>query len=272
MLETALILLATAATGGLWMLTRRWQHRQVPGPPLDADTSRPLSSLAAAGLFQLGKPGDSPTPQAFADLQLLHNGLLFYGATTRQPYFFDFAHIQWVSGLSLHAGNIVQIGLHLELDHRWRVLTLQLTESDMALLVSVLRRLIAPGRLNVGNIPMSPIGPVPARIAGETLQGETTLGAEVGLYLLPHMLVVLNKGDVVQARLDTSSIRRVLAVERMNGRLLGLGAQEGVVRLYSMYDTVAFALPQYQELAREIAHLARSPVEFVMREDKANKA
>lgn len=269
MIETALILLATAATSGIWMLPRRWhQHHALPSQP---ELSQPLSSLAPAGLFQLGKPSDTPTAHPFADLQLLHNGLLFYHATTRQPYFFDFAHIQWVSGVTLHTGNIMQVTLHLELDHRWRVLTMQLAEGDMALLLSVLRRIIAPSRLNIGNTLTPPIGPVPARIAGETLQGETTLGTDVGLYLLPHMLVVL-KGDVVQARLDTSSIRRVLAVERTSGRILGLGNTEGIVRLYSMYDTVAFSLPQYRELAQEISHLSRCPVEFVMREDKVNKA
>lgn len=269
MFETALILLATAATGGFLMLTRRWQHRHTAHPELE--TSQPLSMIAPAGLFQLGKAGDVPTAQDFADLQLLQNGLVFFHAATRQPYFFDFAHVQWVSALTLQTGNTAQITLHLEFDHRWRVLTLQLTEGDMALLLNVLRRIIAPSRSNIGNTPMPPIGPVSARIAGETLQGETTLGAEVGLYLLPHMLIVL-KGDVVQARLDTSSFRRVLAVERMSGRILGLGANEGVVRLYSMYETVAFSLPQYQELAQEIGHLSRCPVEFVMREDKANKA
>ena len=93
------------------------------------------------------------------------------------------------------------------------------------------------------------------------------------LYLLPHILVVL-QGDVVQAKLDMSSIRRVLSVERLNNRfdqLLKPSSPDGVIRLYSLYETVAFALPQYRELAEEIAYLSRCPIEFITQEDKTGK-
>ncbi|MEO1647044.1 MAG: hypothetical protein AAFR67_17795 [Chloroflexota bacterium] len=128
--------------------------------------------------------------------------------------------------------------------------------------------------MNIGRPPATPIGPLAAHIAEDTLQGESNLGAEVSLYLLPHMLIVL-QGDKVSAKLDTSSIRRVLSVERITGKLDSLlhrTTPEGVIRLYSLYETVAFALPQYRELAEEISYLSRCPVEFITQEDKSRKS
>ena len=120
---------------------------------------------------------------------------------------------------------------------------------------------------------MSPIGPIAAKVAEDTLQGKISFGADISLYLLPHILIVL-QGDIVRAKLDTSSIRRVLSVERISGKLDNLlhpNTPDGIVRLYSLYETVAFALPQYQELAQEISYLSRCPIEFITQEDKTRK-
>ena len=143
----------------------------------------------------------------------------------------------------------------------------------MALLVRVLRKIIAPARSNIGYTPSNPIGPIAARIVEETLQGEITLGREIGLYLLPTLVIVLSDG-YVQAKLDLSSIRRVLAVERVSGKLdtlLQRATEDGLVRLYSQSETASFALKQYREFAEEISYLARCPVEFIVQEEKTSK-
>ena len=92
---------------------------------------------------------------------------------------------------------------------------------------------------------------------------------------LPDAQPEAMKADVVVAKLDTSSIRRVLAVEKLSGRLdslLKTSVPDGIVRLYSLYETAAFALPQYRELAEEISYLAHCPLEYISQEDKSSKS
>jgi hypothetical protein len=210
---------------------------------------------------------------AFADLHLIHGGIALRHTESNSEQLFYFTHVQWVSAVTLTESGAARITLHMEAERRWRILTLQMPETEMGLLAKVLRRRIPSNRCNIGRSVTLPIGPVPARIAGETLQGDMKLGARVTLYLLPHILVVLD-GDLVQAKLDTSSIRRVLAVQKVTNpidNIINLGMPDGVVRLYSFYENVAFALPQYRELAEEISYLSHCPVEFVYRDDKTRK-
>jgi len=260
------------------MLARQWQQRQAQ-QRLAIDLNGPdnvrhlVSTLAHAGLYSLTRPGEAAHLSAFADLRLIYGGMAFRNSHTGQENSFDFAAVQWVSTVQLSQEGVAAITVHFEIHHQWWLLHLQLAEAEMGLIVKLLRRTVPASRMNIGHRTMPPIGPIEARIASETLQGETTLGADVGLYLLPHMLVVL-QADTVRAKLDMSSVRRVLAVERVPGRLSGIlhpGTAEGIVRLYSLYETVSFALPQYRELAEEISTLSRCPVEFIMKEDKTQK-
>ncbi len=253
------------------MMVRRWQYDHYSHLPA---TSRNLvSTISKAGLFRLTAPANEAPLQAFADLHLVRGGLALRPVAASRDRLLDFGQIQWVSAVRVLSDGIAEIFIHIEAGGHWRVLHLQLPETEMALLVKVLLRVIPQGRTNIGHSPVNPVGPIPARSAGETLQGETTLGAEVGLYLLPHMLVVLHD-DRVQAKLDTSSIRRVLAVERISGKLDSLlhrGTPEGIVRLYSLHETASFALSQYREFADEVSYLARCPVEHIQQAHKTNK-
>jgi hypothetical protein len=269
MLEAALLILL--ATGGLWALVQ-WQRQHQNHAPSDTDDEPQIVSIIAeGGLFGWGKPGEQPTLQAFQELHLVPGGVALRASRTMTQHVIPFAEIQWVSHIDLQPEGIATVTLHLERGGRWHLLRLQIVESHMAIFAKVLRQAVSGSRLNLGNLRATPIGPVAARVVEENLQGETSLGAEVGLYLLPHLLVVL-RGDMVQAKLDTSSIRRVLSVERNGGALDSLlKTPEGIVRLYSLRETASFALPQYQELAEEIGYLARCPVEFITQEDKLRK-
>ncbi len=271
MLEAALVIIL--ATGSLWALAQ-WQHRHQQRNASPEPTDDPqilVSTIAEGGLYGWGKPGEQPTLQAFQDMHLVPGGFALRSSRNLAQHLVLFAEIQWVSHIDLQPEGIASVTLHLERGGRWHLLRLQIVEAHMALLANVLRKAVSGSRLNLGNLRATPIGPVAARVVEENLQGETALGAEVGLYLLPHLLVVL-RGDTVQAKLDTSSIRRVLAVERSNGALDSLlKPPDGTVRLYSLRETASFALPQYQELAEEIGYLARCPVEFITQEDKLRK-
>jgi hypothetical protein len=269
MFEVAVIVLL--ATSSAVMIVRRWQFQRYTQLP--ATSRNPVSTISQAGLFRLTAPGSDAPLQAFANLHLVRGGLALRPVNASQDRLIDFGHIQWVSAVNVLSDGIAEMFIHLEAAGHWRVLHLRLPEADMAMLAKVLLRVIPQGRTNIGHTPVNPVGPVPARSAGETLQGETTLGAEVGLYLLPHMLVVL-RGDSVQAKLDTSTIRRVLAVERISGKLDGLlnrGTPDGIVRLYSLHETASFALSQYREFADEISYLARCPVEHIQQAHKTEK-
>lgn len=271
MIEATLLVIIAS---GLWMVAN--QIRKTHAPALlqsETDERRALSRIAEGGLYRLAAPSETLRFSAFNGLHLIEGGLAWQDNTTAQHHIIDFATVQWVSAVTLPQDGIAALSIHVEVKGHWRILTLQMPEAEMASLVKVLRHTINQSRMNIGHPPANPIGPLAAHIAEDTLQGESNLGAEVSLYLLPHMLIVL-QGDRVSAKLDTSSIRRVLSVERVSGKLdalLNRPTPEGVIRLYSLYETVAFALPQYQELAEEIGYLSRCPVEFITQEDKSNK-
>lgn len=270
MFEAALIVLLAS---GLFAVARRWQ-RQKPRKliPLEDSNRRPLSMIAHAGLYTITQPGATISLNAFRDLHLLEGGLKLYDNRNQQIHMVDFSHIQWVSTITFPQDDIAAMTIHLEINRHWRLLSLHMPESDMGILVGLLRQMLSASRLNIGARPVSPIGPIAAKVAEDTLQGKVSLGADISLYLLPHILIVL-QDDIVQAKLDTSSVRRVLAVERISGKLDSLlhPNPDGIVRLYSLHETVAFALPQYQELAQEISYLSRCPVEFITQEDKTRK-
>jgi hypothetical protein len=269
MLEAAILLFIASS---VWFISRRWN--KVPALPGARDAGRSLSSLAEGGLYQLASPHENRRLQAFRNLHLLDTGLSWQDNLSQQSQVIDFSEIQWVSAISQPQEGIAEMSLHLEIDKRWRILILQMPEAEMLLLGRLLQQIIPASRLNLGRPAAHPIGPLAARIAEDSLQGESSLGEEISLYLLPQILIVL-KGDMVKAKLDTSSIRRVLAVEKLSGRLDSLlkpALSDGVVRLYSLYETAAFALPQYRELAEEISFLARCPLEYISQEDKSSKS
>lgn len=272
MIEIAFVVLFASS---LWVVARQVirRHHALPAPPT-VEARRALSTLADGGLYRLYAPHAVTKFAAFRNLHLVEGGLAWFDARHQQAHFIDFATIQWVSAITLSATDIASITLHAESQQRWRVLDLQMPRAELSVLLRILQQVIASSRSNIGQMPTHPLGPIPARIAEDTLQGVSQLGAEVGLYLLPPMLIVL-QGDQVLAKLDTSSIRRILAVERVSKRLdvfLQATPPEGVIRLYSLYETVAFALPNYRELAQEIAYLSHCPIEFITQMDKRDKA
>jgi hypothetical protein len=272
MFEVALIVLLAS---GLLVMARRWQNQKPRQliPLEEGSERRSLSVIAYAGLYTITQPGEIIPLTAFRDLHLIEGGLVLQDNHNQQLHGVDFAHIQWVSAVTFPQDGIAEITIHLEANYRWHVLNLHMPEVDMGILVGLLRQVISASRLNIGRRFTAPIGPIMAKVAEDTLQGKVSLGSEVGLYLLPHILIIL-QGNIVQAKLDTSSIRRVLSVERVSGKLDSLlhpNTPDGIVRLYSLYESVAFALPQYQELAEEISYLSRCPVEFITQIDKTGK-
>jgi hypothetical protein len=271
MLEVGLFGLLAAAT--LETLRHYWQQQQhlvrlerASGQP----TSKlPVYHIASDGMFQFGTPTQPGEAAAFRQLRALDSGIAFVNEQTKREYVLTFADIQWFGDIQASTAQTYALRLHLEVDGHWQILTLYLNQPAALTLKTILRQALPPERVRVD---YHPVGPIQARIAGQNLQGDTYLEDAVMIYVLPHLLIVL-RGDVVLAKLSTRSIQRVLAVEHVNKGLNHLLTKSaaGIVRLHSMYDTVAFALSQYRELADEIAYLARCPIEHIYRDDKRNK-
>lgn len=227
------------------------------------------SLLSYGGMMALSRPGEPIRLTAYRDLQIVPSGFVLFDHQSGQKFGLNFAEIQWVSAITSVNEGISTLHIHAEIDQHWLILTLQMSSAEMLMLAKLLQKTISSARSNIG---LSDAQPqiISARLADETLQGDLALGAEVQLFVLPHLLVILQK-DRVQAKLDMSSVRRVLAVERLSHRLetiLPSTKPEGLVRLYSLYDSVTFALSAYRALAQEIGFLARCPVDYVMQEDK----
>jgi hypothetical protein len=269
MLEAAILLLIASS---VWYFAKRWNKPLAL--PSSREAGRSVSNLAEAGLYQITSPNEKRRLQAFRALHLLEDGLAWHDNLSQEAHVLHFSEVQWVRAISQPQEGIAEMSIHLEVEKRWRILSFQMPEAEMLLLAKVLHQVIPSSRLNLGQPIAHPIGPLPARIAEDNWHGESSLGEEVSLYLLPQILIVL-KADVVMAKLDTSSIRRVLAVEKLSGRLDSLlksSVPDGVVRLHSLYETAAFALPQFRELAEEISYLAHCPLEYISQEDKSSKS
>ncbi|MGJ3238067.1 MAG: hypothetical protein ACFE0Q_05115 [Anaerolineae bacterium] len=271
MLESMIVIIIA---GSIWAMSQQFNktNRRVLLTN-DALERRSLSVISEGGLYQLATPSQRASMRAFRELHLIEGGVRLYDNLTQQAHMIDFSTIQWVQAVTFPQEEIAATTLHLEVARRWQILTIQMPKADMVVFVNMLNQVVSGARSNLGRPPARPIGPLNARMSEDTLQGESVLGAEVSLYLLPHMLIVL-QGDVVQAKIDTSSIRRVLSVERISGRLdslLNPSTPDGAIRLYSLYETVSFVLPQFRELAEEISYLSRCPVEFITQDDKSGK-
>lgn len=255
------ILLALAVGGGLLVYFQR-----------TARSRASPETIMSGGSFTCGAPGRPGVVRPFHDMTLYPSGFMLRDIAGNTLLTVQLADIQWVSAVRLTDG-MAGLTLHLEVARRWQLVTLEMAQPDMALLARMLRRRLPPERHQPDGQPVELVGPVTARLVQETLHGDVMPDAEVSLYLVPPLLVVL-RDDLIVARLDTRSIRRILAVERSSGRmeaLLKRSSPDGLIRLYSLYETAVFALPQYRELAEEIAFVAGCSVEYISRDEKARK-
>lgn len=219
-----------------------------------------LLVLARAGAAAVHKPHETPALVALDVLLLIAGGLRVVTTQDRMPLLWR--DVLWVQPLAADDSGTVTLQLHSQHAQQWRVLTLSLSAQDMLGVISALKRSVPRSRWARPNDP--PPAWYSARLAQQSLQGEVTKGAEVGVYLVGQGLLIL-RADVVHAKLTLKAIRRVLAVAR------GDKSREGLVRLYSRYETLLFVSNSYDALAADIAQRADCPLEHVDARDKVNK-
>lgn len=268
MIEFSLMLLLVTA-GGWWFA----HQRAVPRAQRPATQGETFDHVIAGhGGFHVWSPGRPGRPRHFDALNLQNGEIVIRDAANGQCFYFPMNLIQWIQPLDVQRQRDPQLALHFEVDGTWRILDLHMAMADMILLLSLLNRAVPRSNRQPENAVYRPVGPLTARAAEQDLDGTWHQGPDVQLYLLPHLLVVLNE-DVVLEKILTNRVRRVLALETQRqgvGKAIRQG-KAGVMRLYSQSETVDFALENYQALADEIALLARCPVEHVDRDDKATK-
>lgn len=246
-----LSLLVVSALGIAWWRARRQGF--LPSLPHLATLGR----LAQGGQYQWDKPQERTPSQAISALHVIEGGLSLLGADGRVMEWL-FSDVQYVGEVVFTAPHTAQTRLYIEHAGVWRVLTLSLVRGEMGALLRLLRRHLPPQRLGMAR-PFAPMR-FRARLASQALDGQVTLGAEVGLYLLPHLLAVL-RDDETHAKIALEGLRRVVALERDGGR-------EGMVCLYGATQTAFFVLAQHETLAHALSEVAHCALEVVARNDK----
>ncbi len=247
-----LLLTAVTLAGGVWAI--RQQRRRAP------DDMPALLVLARSGFAAMHKPHETPTPVALETLLLIVGGLRV--VTAQDSTRLLWREVLWVQPLAADDNGMVTLQLHSQHAQQWRVLTLTLSAHDMLGVTSALKRSVPRTRWARPNDPQPAW--YRARLAQQSLQGEITKGAEIGVYLVGQWLLILH-ADVVYAKLALKAIRRVLAVVR------GDKPREGLVRLYSRSETLLLVSPSYHALASDIALRADCPLEHVDTRAKASK-
>lgn len=163
------------------------------------------------------------------------------------------AELRWFGRPKKYTRGANDIWLHAEIDAVWWFITLRLTRSAMQSLVRCLKDLATPEQVAAyrRQRPFVMMGPLAARPATQDAQGQWTLDAPVTVYLMPLYLVVL-RGAAVQRVIALAEVQDVRAVPRSDRPRAA-----GVVQLETGYETLAFALPQYEAFASAAAEAVR---------------
>jgi hypothetical protein len=247
MLEIGILIVATAV--GATML---WTFKPFQSPVLNFFPHlKTISRVAKKGYYLWGKLSHMPTrPSLFDGLHLIEGGIALTGKDTVLDCLFSDIQARGEIHV-IPQQRLASLQLFIEQASHWYCLELTLTTLDMANLVNVLRR--AKPQLPIINVNKSVWR---AKIAQQTLQGESSIGQEVDLVLLGQTLIVLHNSQV-QAKLTLESIKRVITTDRNDKNT------DGFVRLYSPNDTILFVVKQHRAFAQRISELAKCPIDFV---------
>lgn len=247
-MEWILALLSAAA--GVAVVWRN-QH---PSSPLRMSAPGPLPDsyvpVIFGGAFRFGR-GNRDTLDRVC---LTEQGLAVVG--NDQTLEFAFAELRALAHQQL--GDAIQLDIYLEREERWGVLTLVLKPADMPVLLKLIRR----SRPDLTPLEASEAAVYSAQLADQTLHGDLSVGAEVSLYVLGRLLVVV-QNETVLAKVTITGIRRVIATQMTNSK--------GLVRLYSATETTLFVAENYGALAYHLADQARCPLDFVTVNDRKTK-
>lgn len=274
MIEPGLIALATAATGIVIhaIKTARQQDYAARLAKINALYRSEPVIISDTGQFQHARLSDITTPAFSGSLAYCETDLIICPAQANEVICVPIETIQWVTATQDAPNHTTRVELHYEHQNEWRILHIALPSQAMTQLGYLLKRILP--RERISQRPDSHlIGPFSARMVMQNLIGETQLGHDVSLYLLPNMLVVL-ADNRVQFKLNLGHVRRVLAVERVTkplDRFIIRGLTAGMIRLHSMTQTIAFALPHYLELAEQISARSQCPLEHIEQAEKRQK-
>jgi len=174
----------------------------------------------------------------------------------------DLKALQWVTQHQYEQSQTITI--HWQLAQRWYIASFHVSHAEGRHLARILRPLMPNPILDAP----APLAPISAQLVGQTWHGKIEVGAKVHLYLLPNQLVVL-QGHTVLAQISLQHIRRVIAIAKVSRRLSM--STQGIVRLHSATETIAFRLKHYSDFANHISDWAGCALDIIEPHDKTDK-
>lgn len=163
-----------------------------------------------------------------------------------------------------------ELRLHAEMDGRWVLVRLWLHREPMQRLVRALKEIATDAQVIAyrRRRPYIHAGPIRAYPAQQDLHGAWTLDDARHLYLTPEFLVLLH-GEAVREVFPLAQVQRIAAVQRLDQP----GAA-GLLRFELGGDPRAFAMPDHEQFAAQMAEAAKrtleDPVQWQRKKKKAD--
>lgn len=164
--------------------------------------------------------------------------------------------LRWFGRPRKYSPGVNELWLHAETAAGWQLIHIRLSQTDMRALVRALKQMASPELVTAyrRRRPYIHYGPVVAQPAVQDIHGAWTLDAPVRLYLMPRFLVIL---DVVPPRaLPLEQVQQIGALRRLDAP-----AADGLVRFTAGGERLAFALPDHDAFAQQLAEAARRTLE-----------
>jgi hypothetical protein len=152
-----------------------------------------------------------------------------------------------------------EIWLHLNTGKAWYILQIRLYQGEMQALVRALKQIATEEQIIAyrRHRPYLHRGLSIAYPATQNLQGAWVLGEPVQLYLLPSHVVIFEEREPLRL-IPIGDIQEISALKRLDAP-----SADGLLRfrVRSAEETLAFALPDYEVWAREVAEAAKRTLE-----------
>lgn len=256
-----LLVAGVVTVGGLWrigMQIRRTQRASQLVHKLESRQPLYLSQPWTNITFQQHEPGDSGRWRRCI-LMISHKRVAVYlyplpkklkPMMTIQPHELRgfWRPVKYQPGTN-------EVWLHGEIGRRW--LKLRLSKYEMKSVVRALKQIATMDQTTAyrRRRPYIHRGPHEGYQAYQTLHGDWELSDVVELYLMPLYLVVMKRGDVQQV-LPIAQMQDITVLKRMEG-----GEPGGLVRFFIDNEMYAFAVPEYNAWANDLAEAAKRTLE-----------
>jgi hypothetical protein len=175
----------------------------------------------------------------------------------KEHWTFKTADLRWFGRTDKYTYGDNEIWLHFETEGRWQTLKVHTYQPSMMALVRALKEVAIEEQVIAyrRRRPYIHFGPVTAQPAEQNIHGGWTINEPVKLYLNPMSLVVMNEGEIART-IRLADIQKIAALKRLD-----TPDADGLVRFQVQGETVAFASPRHEDLAKLLALAAKRSLE-----------